>query len=262
MPNPRNYQTEAIIIKKTRLGEADTILSLYTPGLGKIQGFAKSLRKPKSKMAGHLELLTHSQVSLVRGKGIDTLTGSQTINAFLSMKNDLWLTSCGLYVAELVNQFTADHQEHRALFYLILETLERLCAENNHDLVLRYFELHLLEQVGYRPQLRECVTCHKALEPFTNYFSPATGGISCPECSQNHSQVYPLSLNAQKVLRLLQDQNFSQVARVKIDPPLADELEKVIHGYLRYLLERDLKAAAWLDTLREQRLMLNNPPLP
>ncbi len=258
MPEPRDYKTEAIVIKKTKLGEADTILTFFTPHLGKIQGFAKSLRKPKSKMAGHLELLTHSQVSFARGKNLDTLIGSQTINAFLPMKNDLWLTSCGLYIAELVNQFTAEHQEHRTLFYLILETLEHLCRENNHDLILRYFELHLLEQVGYRPQLRECVTCHKELEPATNYFSPATGGISCPECGQAHPQVYPLSLNAQKVLRLLQDHDFSQVTRVKMDPQLADELEKVIHGYLRYLLERDLKSVAWLDTLREQRVQLGN----
>jgi DNA repair protein RecO (recombination protein O) len=254
MPEPRDYKTEAIVIKKTKLGEADTILTFFTPHLGKIQGFAKSLRKPKSKMAGHLELLTHSQISLARGRNLDTLTGSQTINAFLPMKNDLWLTSCGLYIAELVNQFTAEHQEHRELFYLILETLDQLCDENNHDIVLRYFELHLLEQVGYRPQLRECVTCHRALEPTTNYFSPGTGGISCPECGQTHAQAYLLSLNAQKVLRLLQDHDFSSVARVKIDPVLADELEKVIHGYLRYLLERDLKSTAWLDTLREQRL--------
>ena len=256
MPEPRDYKTEAVVIKKTKLGEADTILTFFTPHLGKIQGFAKSLRKTKSKMAGHLELLTHSQVTLVRGRNIDTLTGSQTINAFLPIKNDLWLTSCGLYIAELVNQFTAEHQEHRDLFYLILETLERLCKENNRDFVLRYFELHLLEQVGYRPQLRECVTCHRMLEPTTNYFSPATGGISCPDCSQAQTQLYPLSLNAQKVLRLLQEPDFGQVNRVKIDPALADELERVIHGYLRYLLERDLKSAAWLDTLREQRLQL------
>ncbi|MGD9143400.1 MAG: DNA repair protein RecO [Dehalococcoidia bacterium] len=254
MPEPRDYKTEAIVIKKTKLGEADTILTFFTPHLGKIQGFARSLRKPKSKMAGHLELLTHSQISLARGKNLDTLTGSQTINAFLPMKNDLWLTSCGLYIAELVNQFTAEHQEHRDLFYLVLETLDHLCDGNNHDIVLHYFELHLLEQVGYRPQLRECVTCHRALEPATNYFSPGTGGISCPECGQTHSQAYPLSLNAQKVLRLLQDHDFSSVARVKIDPALADELEKVIQGYLRYLLERDLKSTSWLDTLREQRL--------
>lgn len=83
MPEPRNYQTEAIVIKKTRLGEADSILTFYSPHMGKIQGFAKSLRKPKSKLAGHLELLTHSLVTFARGRNLDTITGSQTINSFL-----------------------------------------------------------------------------------------------------------------------------------------------------------------------------------
>ena len=89
MPKPRNYQVEAVIIKKTKLGEADIILTLYTSRMGKIQGFAKSLRKPKSKMAGHLELLTHSQVSLARGRNLDTVTGSQTINGFLPLKSEI-----------------------------------------------------------------------------------------------------------------------------------------------------------------------------
>ena len=119
MPAPRTYQTEAIIIKKTRLGEADVILTLYTPELGKIQGFAKSLRKTKSKLAGHLELLTHSMVSLARGRNIDTITGSQTINSFLRLKSDLQLTSCALYATELVNQFTAEHIENQPLFQLL-----------------------------------------------------------------------------------------------------------------------------------------------
>lgn len=67
MSKPRNYQTEAVIIRKTRLGEADRILTLYTPRLGKIHAVAKGVRRPRSKMAGHLELLTHSQISLARG---------------------------------------------------------------------------------------------------------------------------------------------------------------------------------------------------
>jgi recombinational DNA repair protein (RecF pathway) len=37
MPEPREYQTEAIVIKKTRLGEADSILTFFTPRPGKIQ---------------------------------------------------------------------------------------------------------------------------------------------------------------------------------------------------------------------------------
>jgi DNA repair protein RecO (recombination protein O) len=260
MPDPHEYQTEAVVIKKTKLGEADSILTFFTPHLGKIQGFAKSLRKPKSKMAGHLELLTHSAVSFSRGRGsIDTITGAQTINAFLPLKNDLWLTSCGLYVSELINQFTAEHQENYGLFQLMLETLTRLCEVENKELVLRYFELHLLESVGYRPQLKECVTCHRPLDPTTNYFSPAAGGMLCADCNLNQPFSYPLSVNAQKVLRLLQFEDFS-AARLKIDSDLAREMENVIGGYFKYLLEKEVKSAAWLDTLREQRLQFKRTP--
>jgi DNA repair protein RecO (recombination protein O) len=254
MPDPREYQTEAIIIKKTKLGEADSILTFFTPHLGKIQGFAKSLRKPKSKMAGHLELLTRSTVSFARGRNLDTITGAQTIDAFLPLKNDLWLTSCGLYVAELVNQFTAEHQENFHLFQLTLDTLNRLCRENNKDVVLRYFELHLLESAGYRPQLRECIVCHKALEPVANYFSSFSGGMLCPDCAPSQPFASSLSVNAQKVLRLFQGNDYADAGRVKIDGDLARELEDIIGGYLKYLLEREVKSAAWLETLREQRL--------
>jgi DNA repair protein RecO (recombination protein O) len=252
MSDPRTYQTEAIVIKKTKLGEADTILTFFTPRLGKIQGFARSLRKPKSKLAGHLELLTHSQVSFARGRNIDTITGSQTINGFLPIRNDLWLTSCGVYVAELVNQFTAEREENRAIFDLLLETLQRLGAESDKELVLRYFELHLLESAGYRPQLRQCLACHRPLEPAANYFSPSAGGLLCPGCAGEQPVAYPLSLNAQKVLLLLQfSPDFGEVSRVSIDAALAREMDDTLRGYLRHLLEREVKSAAWLDALRQ-----------
>lgn len=262
MSEPRTYQTEAIVIKKTKLGEADTILTFLTPRMGKIQGFAKSLRKTKSKMAGHLELLTYSQVSFTRGRNLDTITGSQTINSFLPLKSDLWLTSCGLYVAELVNQFTAEHQENYSIFTLVLEVLNHLCQENNKELVLRYFELRLLQNAGYRPQLKQCVTCHRELEPTENSFSSSAGGLLCPDCSYEQPFACTLSVNAQKVLRLLQNSDFTTGCRVKIDPELARELESVLSGYLRHLLEREVKSAAWLDTLREQRLQYKETPLP
>ncbi len=262
MPNPRNYQTEAIIIKKTKLGEADSIITFYTPHLGKMQGFAKSVRKSKSRLAGHLELLTYSQVSLARGKNLDTITGSQTINTFLPLKSDLWLTSCALYTTELINQFTADHVENYPLFQLLLEAMEHLCQADDKELVLRYFEMHLLELAGYRPQLRECVSCHQALTPTTNSFSASTGGMLCSDCSLSQPVTYPLSVNAQKVLRLIQDSDYNTASRLKINTTLSSELEKMISGYLKYLLEREVKSAAWLDTMREQRLTFDPTALP
>ena len=235
MASPRNYQTEAIIIKKTKLGEADSILTLYTPHLGKIQGFAKSLRKPKSKLAGHLELLTHSLVSLARGRNIDTITGSQTITSFLPLKTNLELSSRALYVIELVNQFTADHIENYRLFKLLLETLENLCQAGDNELVLRYYELHLLNEVGYRPQLQQCVSCRATLQPVINSFSPGAGGVLCPDCSQSQPLTYPLSVNALKVMRLLQSSDYSTVSRLKMDQQLSGELEMIVRNYIKYL---------------------------
>jgi len=252
MTRPRNYQTEAIIIKKIKLGEADRILTLYTPYLGKIRAVARGVRRPRSKLSGHLELLTHSLVSLARGRNLDTITGSQTINSFLPLKSDLKLTSCGLYATELVEQFTADHIENHPLFQLLLEIMQRLCRGGDNELVLRYFELHLLNQVGYRPQLQQCVSCRQPLEPTTNSFCPGAGGMLCPSCCQSQPLTRLVSVNALKVLRLLQSSDYDTVVKLKMDPELSHQLEMVMRDYLRYLLEREIKSAAWLDTLRSK----------
>ena len=252
MSTPRTYQTEAIIIKKTKLKEADRILTLYTPHLGKIQAVARGVRRPRSKLSGHLELITHSLVSLARGRNLDTVTGGQTITSFLTVKSDLWLTSCALYVTELVNQFTADHIENEGLFRLLLETMKQLCQAGDKELTLRYFELHLLHKVGYQPQLRKCVACRAQLKPTTNSFSPNLGGMLCPDCSPNQPTSYPVSVNAQKVLRLFQNSADSVIARLKIDAGLSREIESVMGRYIQYLLEREVKSAAWLDALREE----------
>ncbi len=251
MSKPRNYQTEAIIIKKTKLGEADRILTLYTPHLGKIQAVAKGVRRPRSKLAGHLELLTHSQVSLARGRNLDTVTGSQTINSFLPLKSELELTAYALYTIELVDQFTADQIENYPLFQVLLETMHRLCQTGDNELVLRYFELHLLNEIGYRPQLQQCVSCRSTLEPVTNSFCSSAGGILCPNCQQTQPLTYPLSVNALKVLRLLQSSDYTTAGKLKINPELSRELAEVMKDYVKYLLERELKSAAWLDTLRK-----------
>ena len=254
MTKPRNYQTEAIIIKKIKLGEADRILTLYTPHLGKIRAVARGVRRPRSKLAGHLELLTHSLVSLARGRNLDTITGSQTINSFLPLKSDLQLTSYGLYATELVDQFTAEHIENYPLFQLLLKTLHCLCLGDNNELTLRYFELHLLNEVGYRPQLQQCVSCRQVLEPTTNSFCPSAGGVLCPVCSQSQPVTHPVSVNALKVLRFLQSSDYNTVAKLKMNPELSHQLEMVMRDYLKYLLEREIKSAVWLDNLRSAEL--------
>ena len=252
MSEPRDFKTEAIVIKKTKLGEADRILTLYTPHLGKIQAVAKGVRQPKSKMSGHLELLTYSMVSLARGKNLATVTGCQTINGFLAIKNDLELTSYALYMIELINQFTEDGIEDYPLFQIMLDALEKLSAEKNRELVLRYFEVQLLDNLGYRPQLKYCVSCRMQLKPVINQFCPSAGGMHCPSCSRAGNFSYQLSVNGLKVFRLLQDGDYDTISRLKMPKELAAELERLIRAYIKYLLEKDIKSLSWLETVKRR----------
>ena len=252
MSKPRTYQTPAIVIKKTKLGEADRILTLYTPGLGKIQGVAKAVRKPKSKLSGHLEMLTYSQVTLARGRNIDTIIGGQTLNAFLSLKNDLDLLSQALYLGEMVNQFTPREIEDPQLFDLLLKTLEELPRAADKKLLLRHFELHLLRQVGYRPELEKCVLCRKTLEAVNNSFAPSAGGVLCPSCQRlGKHYTYALSWDALGVMRFVQGGDWESVSVTPIDASALAEVERLMRSYIRHLLEKDIKSAAWLDTLKQ-----------
>jgi DNA repair protein RecO (recombination protein O) len=252
MTKPRNYKTKAIIIKKTKLGEADRILTLYTPHLGKIQAVAKGVRRPRSKLSGHLELLTYSLVSLARGKNLDTVTGVQSINSFLTLKTDLELISYALYVIELVNKFTEYNIENNPLFYLLIDTLQQLEMSTNNELVLRYFELHLLNYIGYRPQLQHCVSCQSPRKYEVFSFSPKAGGILCPDCSSSQSVTYNISYDSLNLLRLLQETDYNIFNPIKVPLKSNSHIEMIMRNYIRYYLERELKTVIWLDNIKQQ----------
>jgi DNA repair protein RecO (recombination protein O) len=118
---------------------------------------------------------------------------------------------------------------------------------------VRYFEMALLDELGYRPELEECVTCRRALAPVTNYWSAGGGGAVCPDCRVEESAVRPLSPNAVKLLRLLLHGRFPDVARVSVDPQLASELERAMREYVRWVLERDVRSAGFIDAVRSRR---------
>jgi DNA repair protein RecO (recombination protein O) len=260
----RNYQTQGIILRQAKLGEFDKIVTIYTPEHGKLRAVAKGACRPKSKLGGNVEPLTHSLMMVAKGRNLDIVTQSQTIDGFLALKSDLWRMACGLYVLELIDSFAVEGGENRPLFDLLLDILQHLSAPDSSETALRYFELHLLHCLGYRPQLRRCVDCDSPLKPVVNFFSLSKGGLLCPRCNseeyrqtgQNEaipaSPALPLSVDALKVLRLWQGCDYATARRVRVKPELAGELERVLCDYIRYILQRELKSLTWLRELRRQ----------
>lgn len=249
MSRLRTYKTEAVVLKQTPLGEADRILTLYTPDVGKLRAVARGVRRPKSRLSGHLELLNHVSVSLSYGRNLDAINEAEGIHSFRAFKDDLQRVSKALYMAELVDGFSIENSGNLPLFQLLLHTLDWMGRAENPDLLLRYFEMRLLHYSGYSPELVNCVECRAWLEPGDHLFASGSGGMLCPTCRVNSEDVMiPVSLNAMKVLRFLQrEREFNTVEGLKVLPPRMAEIERMMRTYIRYLAERELKSAEFMN---------------
>ena len=129
MREQRSYPTEAIIIKHTDLGEADRVLTIFTPYKGKLRAMAKGSRRPGSKKAGHLELLCYSQLQLAVGRTFEIVSQAQSKENFFHLRNELWHMTCGFYVAELIDRFVEDNMPQQNVYTLLLDTLRVLDAD-------------------------------------------------------------------------------------------------------------------------------------
>lgn len=256
----RLYRVQAIVLKRSDFGEADRLLTLFTPDLGKIRAIAKGARKPLSRKSGHVELFTHSALLIARGRHLDLVTQAETLDAFMPLRENLDRLGFAYYLAELVDQFLGENVENPLLFDLLLHALRWLGeAGTDPALLARFFELHLLKHVGYQPQLFKCVNCGKSIEPVDNYFSADAGGVLDPDCIETPSDglagrgrdTQPLSLNGLKVLRFMQTREWPTVSGMRMNPGVLLEVELLMRRYIVHHLERNLKSIDFLITLRQ-----------
>ena len=247
MNRPKLYKTEAIVLKQTRLGEADRILTLYTPEMGKLRVVAKGVRRPTSKLGGHVEPLNHVLLSASRGRNLDTASQGQTLHSFRSLREDLRCLSWAFYMADLVDNFTPEESSNYHLFNLLLRALGWLNETSHTELLLRFFEMRLLEYVGYQPELYWCVECRRHLDPGEYAFSCSLGGVLCSSCdTRMGGALVSVSLNTMKVLHLLQREEYPTAAPLHISEPLLRSVERLLSVYIRHLLEREVRSASFV----------------
>jgi DNA repair protein RecO (recombination protein O) len=249
MPRHRTYRTRAIVLKRRDQGEADRVLTVFTPNMGKRVLMARGVRKPVSRKAGHLEPFTHVSLLLARGRTWDIITQAEMVTSFQGLREDLDRAAHAYYFVELVDAFTQEEDSHPQLFDLLLHSLAYLETTSNCPLTARWFELRLLRLTGYQPQLFHCIECGDEIQPVTNYFSLEKGGVLCPKHGEGMRGAEPIAVGTLKVLRYLQSQPYAVISPLSLSPGRLRQVEKVLAAHIRYVLERKLKSPKFLRTL-------------
>jgi DNA repair protein RecO (recombination protein O) len=241
-------------------GEADRLLWLFTRELGKVCVVAKGVRKLPSRKAGHLEPFTRVSLLLARGREMMIVTQAEAQDTLPLLREDLLRMGYASYVVELLDRFTYEEGQNIPMYRLLTDTLSRLCAETDFSLVIRYYEVRLLDLLGFRPQLFQCAQCGNEILPEDQYFSAAQGGALCPSCGVNAPGARPISMQALKYFRHFQRSSYAEAKRASPTSTHYREMEVLIQYYLTYFLERGLNTPEFLRRVKMDMPDRETPP--
>ena len=244
-------KSRAIVIRTTPFGETSSVVTLHCREFGKVRALAKGAWRPKSGFDGGLDLLSTSQVLVLRKStgGLDLLTEASLESRF-RVGTSLAAVLGGLHVAEMLDALTADADPHPELFDVAHATVRRLSGwsgdESPLHAILVAFELALLRLTGHGPVLSRCAECHGSLSGSgRTAFGMLDGGTLCERCRGGRRGVVSVSAPGLAALRLLADGRVT-ADEVPLPTAVAGEIRGVMHTLIAHTLGRPLRVPATL----------------
>ncbi len=251
VPRPRTFTTDAIVLSRFDLGEADRVLTLITPHDGKLKAIAKGVRRPTSRLGGSVEPFAELRVQLAHGRTFDVVTQVSVGHAWLRLRDALEPAATAWYLAELADRSLEERHPAEPLYLLLRRAYELLDAGMAPGRVARWYEMRLTDELGVRPEVDRCVECDRMLESTDTFrWVPPLGGVLCQREAGPPSDRTGLSLDALKLLKAYQRMDAEGLALLRVPPAVEREVESAMRDFVRIALERDARSLPFLDEVR------------
>jgi DNA repair protein RecO (recombination protein O) len=250
------HDTEAFVLRTFSVQEADKICVFLTRDTGKVRGVAHGARRLKSRYGASLEPFTLVSLSYFQKEHRDlaSISNCEIIRTQLVEGVGGLMTSERLgvfhYLAEMVIEFTPDHEPNHLVYRLIGATLDamRQAPDERLPLLIRYFEVWMLKLAGFFPDWKNCGACGRDLSTEGAIYLTGEGSPQCVECSGRRGDL--LAATEWRTIRdILSTPPASFVASVREGRSIHQVAEITVRLITR-ALERDLRSLEILDRLR------------
>ncbi len=233
----RNQQIDGLVIKRQNLGEADRILTIYSPTVGKVQVMARGVRRGKSKLAGHLEPFIETRINLARGHRLDVVTGAQGQKYYRLDTSPLEVITTAYLIIEMIDRLSPEAQANEQVYELVLQSLGGLADGLDYHLVKHYFFVKYLYLTGHQPNLAvdQAINQDKLFLRFDN--GAIVGQVALGQPAE------AISVEIIKLWRLIYGNDLAQVSRIGQVTSILPSAQELIERFYEYHLHTHFKSA-------------------
>lgn len=146
----------AFVLHSYPYKETSLIVDVFTREFGRLSLVAKGAKRPTSALRSVLQTFQPLNISWTGKSEIRTLTVAEWVGGMLPLEKTALL--CGFYLNELLVKFLVRDEINAILFDSYVSTLNQLAHNETAAIVLRKFELILLQQAGLLGDLSYCVS--------------------------------------------------------------------------------------------------------
>ena len=235
---------EGIIVSEVDYKESSKILNIYTKEYGIIGVIARGSKRLKSNFSGLTTKLTYA-IFIVNYKenGPSTLMEVNVIDNFKNIRKDIDKISYAMYITDLVTQ-VFKHENNIKIYDLYISSLKEINENIDYIVITNILELKLLDFLGIRPVIDECVSCGKKDSIVT--ISSYKGGFLCNDCVKNEKILHPKTL---KLIRMFYYVDISKIEKIEISENIKKEINDFIDDYYDRYSGLYLKTKTFLRNL-------------
>ena len=233
-------KTKGIIIAENNMGDFDKMLTMLTPGDGKISCVAKGARRPKSSLLAGTQLLCFGEYVMFRGQEHYTINSCDTIEVFYNLRTDLDKLQYAVDITKIIQDVTNENENSYKILQLYLNTLYMLSeTDKNPDFITSVFKIKLLCFLGFKPKIDKCTVCGNT--EHLNYFSIKDNGVKCIECYKPDKGAIKISDSTATSLKYIILAPAKKLFSFELKNDSLKELQLISKIYLNEKLEKEYK---------------------
>ena len=239
------YGTEGIVLGARSWGEADKVMTIFTRERGLVRAAAFGCRRPRSPLAGAMQMFVHADLQFAEGGRLETVKTASVRAHHAKLSLDLTALAYATFVAEVIREFMPEGIADEAFFDRLSAILTAFETRNPRVTALAAV-LQTLAAAGLQQSYERCLHCGTEIDGDA-FFLAREGGALCADCRTEDSAAFSAELRA--LLVTLEQLDWQYPPSLQLRGGTLMAAESLVLAHVQELVGHPLRSLSFLAQL-------------